>query len=206
MKTIQTYSPFADFAFLQLNLVTFRELPQGYEHKFTEFPPHGYLDQGGYEHAERHSSSFRQAIKDTLPRDLEKSKHFGREFQQSGARGVAYGFAGVHLSEETPEKRLANEDGRAARLRTFRHVIATGRKQFFIKGFSGLVSKKVEQGDIICLICGLNIPFVLRPKENRYTLMGQCFVEGNMTGEAVVRWQATNGNEDWNQLETFQIE
>jgi hypothetical protein len=52
-------------------------------------------------------------------------------------------------------------------------------------GFLGLGSSIVAEGDVLCVLSGGHLPFVLRPFGKRYNLVGECYVEGLMQGEIV---------------------
>jgi hypothetical protein len=56
-------------------------------------------------------------------------------------------------------------------------------------GMMGMVPKYTAIGDIICLIYGSQVPFVLRPTseyyERDYELVGECYVHGMMDGEGL---------------------
>jgi hypothetical protein len=49
----------------------------------------------------------------------------------------------------------------------------------------GLVPPQSAIGDIICLFFGLATPFIIRPVENGYIVIGDCYVQGLMDGEAM---------------------
>jgi len=53
------------------------------------------------------------------------------------------------------------------------------------KGYMGLVPPQSAIGDIICLFFGLATPFIIRPVENGYIVIGDCYVQGLMDGEAM---------------------
>ncbi|TGJ84216.1 hypothetical protein E0Z10_g4584 [Xylaria hypoxylon] len=53
--------------------------------------------------------------------------------------------------------------------------------------FVGLVPETAVAGDQICLFHGGNVPFVLRKKGPAYTLVGECYIQGIMNGEALQR-------------------
>ncbi|TVY64273.1 Heterokaryon incompatibility protein 6 OR allele [Lachnellula suecica] len=56
--------------------------------------------------------------------------------------------------------------------------ITEGRKQFRgFRGSTGLVPKATRHGDIICMLAGADIPFVLRPVEEEYELVGDGYIE-----------------------------
>lgn len=53
------------------------------------------------------------------------------------------------------------------------------------KGHIGISSQQVRQGDIVALIGGAQVPFVLRRRGNgRYTIVSEAYVDGIMDGEA----------------------
>lgn len=59
-------------------------------------------------------------------------------------------------------------------------------RRFFITGgkhYMGVVPEITEPGDKLCVLLGCCAPFVIRPKNNRYQLLGECFVPGLMDGE-----------------------
>ncbi|KAJ4406180.1 hypothetical protein N0V82_010181 [Gnomoniopsis sp. IMI 355080] len=67
-------------------------------------------------------------------------------------------------------------------------IYGSGRK-FFVttKGHIGLGPAKMSTTDVIVILYGGNTPYVLRPVPNteRYTLVGDCYIDGLMHGEAV---------------------
>jgi hypothetical protein len=52
------------------------------------------------------------------------------------------------------------------------------------KGHLGLASKHVQTGDIIAILFGGQLPFVLRKVGNHYILIGEAYIDGIMDGEA----------------------
>jgi Heterokaryon incompatibility protein (HET) len=60
-------------------------------------------------------------------------------------------------------------------------------RRFFVSndGYMGFVPKETEIGDFVCVFLGVNVPFVIRRKGRRYSLIGECFVYGYMQGEAM---------------------
>ncbi len=42
-----------------------------------------------------------------------------------------------------------------------------------------------QVGDMIYLLPGSDVPFVLRPEDKNFRLIGQCYVHGVMYGEAI---------------------
>ncbi|KAG9218082.1 hypothetical protein CCMSSC00406_0010241 [Pleurotus cornucopiae] len=64
------------------------------------------------------------------------------------------------------------------------------RKPFTGKGgFVGVGPLEMEIGDVVCVLYGAMVPFVLRPINNSegslYTLVGECYCDGIMDGEAL---------------------
>jgi hypothetical protein len=44
--------------------------------------------------------------------------------------------------------------------------------------------KESKAGDVIAVILGGQAPFILRRNERRYTLIGECYIQGIMAGKA----------------------
>lgn len=60
----------------------------------------------------------------------------------------------------------------------FRRVFTT------VDGYIGIGPPLMEEGDVICLLNGVNIPFVIRKYgDGGYRLVGECYVHGMMFGE-----------------------
>ncbi|KAF2808586.1 uncharacterized protein BDZ99DRAFT_390923 [Mytilinidion resinicola] len=54
----------------------------------------------------------------------------------------------------------------------------------------GIGPRTMKEGDIIAVLFGGKVPFVLRPLGTRYRFIGECYVPGLMKGEAVEQWRA----------------
>ena len=52
-------------------------------------------------------------------------------------------------------------------------------------GFLGLAPYGTRSGDVVFVIRGADVPYVLRPREDGYELIGEAYVEGIMAGEAL---------------------
>ncbi|PMD40372.1 hypothetical protein L207DRAFT_582580 [Hyaloscypha variabilis F] len=66
------------------------------------------------------------------------------------------------------------------------HGLVTGvSHRFFITkdGYMGKGKVWVRPGDIVCVLYGGSVPFVLRPVDAKYLFLGECY--GIMDGEAV---------------------
>ena len=44
----------------------------------------------------------------------------------------------------------------------------------------------VVQEDLICVVAGCSMPLIIRPYEEGYELIGECYVQGMMEGEALL--------------------
>ena len=64
---------------------------------------------------------------------------------------------------------------------------ATTSRRFFItrEGHMGLGPRDMEPGDVVCVLLGAQVPFVLRAVNNHYAFLGDCYCHGIMDGEAV---------------------
>jgi hypothetical protein len=60
------------------------------------------------------------------------------------------------------------------------------------KGYLGLGPEILKAGDIVAVIFGAKVPFILRPEGDHYLLVGDCYVHGVMQGEAVEEWVGAN--------------
>ncbi|TVY14775.1 Heterokaryon incompatibility protein 6, OR allele [Lachnellula arida] len=60
-------------------------------------------------------------------------------------------------------------------------------RAFFIStsGYMGVGPKAPEEGDMICVIPGCNVPLLIREEGDHHLLVGECFVWGLMDGEAL---------------------
>jgi hypothetical protein len=60
------------------------------------------------------------------------------------------------------------------------------RKMIFTqKGYFGLAPPESMKDDIVCILLGGDMPFILRPKGSYHTFIGECYVHGIMDGEAL---------------------
>ena len=64
---------------------------------------------------------------------------------------------------------------------------ATRNRRFFIteEGQLGLGPRLIEPGDLVCVLLGSEVPFVLRKAGDCYVLVGECYYHGFMEGRAV---------------------
>jgi hypothetical protein len=61
-----------------------------------------------------------------------------------------------------------------------------GKESFcYPNGFLGLGPAEVESGDVVCILSGGNLPYVVRPLgQDEFTFLGPSYVHGIMNGEA----------------------
>jgi hypothetical protein len=62
------------------------------------------------------------------------------------------------------------------------------------KGFYGLGPQLVQKRDVVAVIPGLKVPYVLRPAADRYKLVGAAYVHGVMRGEVLDEQDPLNLN------------
>jgi hypothetical protein len=72
---------------------------------------------------------------------------------------------------------------------TFRRRLIVTQKQYL-----GLTSEHVEAGDMIAILMGGQLPFVLREVHNHYILIGEAYIHGIMDGEAMAQFRASSGS------------
>ncbi|KAN0102572.1 Heterokaryon incompatibility protein (HET) domain containing protein [Hyaloscypha variabilis] len=60
------------------------------------------------------------------------------------------------------------------------------------KNYLGLGPQILKAGDVVAVIFGAKVPFILRPDGDHYLLLGDCYVHGIMKGEAVEEWVSAN--------------
>ena len=73
-----------------------------------------------------------------------------------------------------------DEWSRAANGASTNRAFARTQKEYFVLG-SGVM----KEGDIVCVLYGGKMPFVLRPWGGHFLLVGECYVHGLMKGEAM---------------------
>ena len=62
----------------------------------------------------------------------------------------------------------------------------TGRKLFSTtSGHIGLGNATLEPGDLVCVFLGGKTPFIIRPVDQKYKFVGECYLHGIMHGEAL---------------------
>jgi len=57
------------------------------------------------------------------------------------------------------------------------------------RGWHGSASMAMETGDMVVILFGSRVPFVLRKHGSVYRLVSDCYVDGLMDGEAIDMWK-----------------
>jgi len=67
--------------------------------------------------------------------------------------------------------------------------VSSVNRRFFVtkQGYMGVGPAYIGKGDIVCVLFGGSTPYILRPttNEGEYLLLGECYVDGVMDGEAL---------------------
>lgn len=101
-----------------------------------------------------------------------------------------------HLLEATGQvpprvESLSNADENINKIVDWRQYEALIQRQcrnrslfFTRKGYIGL-GPNVQPGDLVCIFFGGEVPFILRPRQSYYELIGDAYVHGIMEGEII---------------------
>jgi hypothetical protein len=65
-------------------------------------------------------------------------------------------------------------------------------RRFFIteKGYIGMGPDSLQLGDRVCILYGGKVPFILRPEDDHYLLVGESYTHRMMDGEMIKKWEA----------------
>ncbi|KAH6694887.1 heterokaryon incompatibility protein-domain-containing protein [Leptodontidium sp. MPI-SDFR-AT-0119] len=83
----------------------------------------------------------------------------------------------------------------------FAHAVRN--KDPFIITANGLIGRgiaTVQPGDVICVLLGGKVPYVIRSVEDHYRFVGECYIPGLMNGEAIDDWNANKLSSEWIEL------
>ncbi|KAF2015766.1 hypothetical protein BU24DRAFT_422083 [Aaosphaeria arxii CBS 175.79] len=63
-------------------------------------------------------------------------------------------------------------------------------RRFFVSrsGLMGIGPETMREGDIVAVLFGGKVPYLLRPQGGRYRYIGECYVHRMMEGEAIEKW------------------
>ncbi|KAF4448927.1 hypothetical protein FALBO_16734 [Fusarium albosuccineum] len=89
--------------------------------------------------------------------------------------------------------------GRADRFLDAARTAGAGRARFTTQaGFWGIGPGPTTEGDLLCVIHGAGVPFVIRPlASGEYHLVGECYVSDIMHGEILDKGTKTPRGETW---------
>jgi Heterokaryon incompatibility protein (HET) len=85
----------------------------------------------------------------------------------------------------------SREPGSSARFLSAVRNVCAGRRVFHTcERRLGLGPGILQKGDLICVFLGGTVPYVIRPiTKSTYCLVGECYVNGYMFGEAIKEWK-----------------
>jgi hypothetical protein len=123
--------------------------------------------------------------------------------QEAFARTLTLGRVGVvDLLEFLSIERRHLEGDNIERARNFYLNICFSKGLFFADDYyMGVGPKAVEPGDVVCIIYGHEMPYVLRQTGAQYKYVGACYLTGVMNGEAIEKFKAGKLTEEWFQLQ-----
>ncbi|KAF2489605.1 hypothetical protein BU16DRAFT_531133 [Lophium mytilinum] len=77
------------------------------------------------------------------------------------------------------------------------YVDAGYARRFFVMddGLMGVGPTAIEEGDLIAVLFGGKVPYIIRPAEKGYRFLGECYVHGLMKGEGAKRRDSGDAGE-----------
>ncbi|MCJ1389668.1 hypothetical protein MMC18_002525 [Xylographa bjoerkii] len=94
-------------------------------------------------------------------------------------------FAYSLAREETTQERPTELQNWLTQLGEFSEACVSRRIVKLAKYQLGLCPRDCQNGDLVCILHGSNVPILLRPQGQYYEVVGQCYVHEIMQGEAV---------------------
>jgi hypothetical protein len=173
---------------------------------YTEQFKEWYRAAIGWHLSEERSRSAQSNSRQRLPRERSKanlmtpSKPASRQFDSLRDSFFKVVVAGKYSWENTPytDKALfkmglkETDFGITACSPLFQRIrpACYGRRLIWTDtGKLGLVPRNTEASDMICVLFGCSVPVILRPKDGRYIVIGECYIDGMMNGEAVLEYE-----------------
>jgi hypothetical protein len=105
------------------------------------------------------------------------------EVQRSATTDLAYG---NQLAQVTAVEGSSDIRENRATLYRERLLQMRGRHPFLSKyGYVGIGSSFVQTGDLIVVLTGATLPFIVRPEGDKFAFLGECYCDGIMDGEIV---------------------
>ena len=106
-------------------------------------------------------------------------------------REIMYSFDEFGVFDEGKRSNFAVFVGRFEP-REFMRIVRTGMKMgigrrvcITAAGYFGHAPCEAEENDLVALLLGADVPFLIRPRGDGYYLVGECYVHGIMGGEAM---------------------
>jgi hypothetical protein len=94
----------------------------------------------------------------------------------------------VLKQEEMDDPLKSNDEDAAMRYRRMMWQMGDKRPFLSKKGYVGMGPVTTNPGDIIVVLIGAQVPFILRPRgQDRFFLLGESYCDGVMDGEIVIR-------------------
>jgi hypothetical protein len=95
------------------------------------------------------------------------------------------------LHKATPDQVMTNEYAQAwDGFQRMACLACDGRIPFSTSfGYLGLGPEMLQSGDVVCVLYGATVPYILRPQNGHYILIGEAYVHGAMLGEAMEKLQ-----------------
>lgn len=83
--------------------------------------------------------------------------------------------------------------------------VVCGRRKLFLTphGHLGLGPETMSKGDAVCVLGGATMPHILRKQEGFFELVGDCFIDNLMDGEAVIAMKEEKTHQGPIQTERF---
>jgi len=115
-------------------------------------------------------------------------------FKPRDLGGIYPVFRKTLLEFSTNGKSLLRKKEDSEKLRTFisQWQITCGGRRFCTteNNRTGLIPQLACTGDVVCIIAGLQVPYILRPSTRKtstraFELIGECYIDGIMEGEAM---------------------
>ena len=112
-------------------------------------------------------------------------EQYGRHFENYLAHAAARkaGYPGVPRSQE---KLTVSEKANPLLQQAVLGYVAPYRKLFTTKkGTIGLGPRSMKPGDLVCILSGGRVPFIVRAEGSYFRLVGESYVHGLMEGQAI---------------------
>jgi len=96
------------------------------------------------------------------------------------------------LACDLPSFKTGTDRGKSVQrlVHSFRHVLGHSRVVEGARAGIALVPRRTSPGDKICVLSGCEFPMLLRESQGRHTVIGCCYVDGIMHGEAMRQYTA----------------